>query len=94
VIDAVGLRPASPADRAALNRLAELDCATRVPPGRVLVAESGGTLRAALSIDTGEAIADPFVPTTHLVAALRAHAASSPEGRRWWTRPSQPMPAT
>ncbi len=93
MIDAIGLRPACPADRAALTRLAELDSA-RVPPGRVLVAESGGTLRAALSIDTGEAIADPFVPTAHLVAALRAHAASSPEGRRWWTRPSEPMPAT
>ena len=93
MIDAVELRPACPADRPAMARLAQLDSA-RVPTGRLLVAESGGALRAALSIDTGGVIADPFVPSAHLVAALRAHADHSSEGRRAWTRPSQPMPAT
>jgi hypothetical protein len=92
VIGTVELRPACRGDGAALERLAQLDSA-RVPVGRLLVAESGGALRAALSIDTGEAIADPFVPSVHLVDALRAHAAHPGRGRRQWTRSSQPQPA-
>ena len=92
-MSAVELRPACPDDQRALVRLAELDSA-RVPAGRLLVAESGGTLRAALSLDTGEVIADPFEPTAHLVAMLRAHAAHPSERRGRWTRQRQPQPAT
>jgi hypothetical protein len=91
-MDAIRLRPACPGDAAALARLAELDSA-RVPEGRLVVAESRGRLLAALSIDGGEAIADPFVPSAYLVAALRAHATPRPERRAPWTRPLRPQPA-
>jgi hypothetical protein len=42
--------------------------------GAVLVAESGGVLRAALSLDDDRAVADPFVPTAGHVALLRTRA--------------------
>jgi hypothetical protein len=72
-VGAVTIRPAADADRDALRRLAALDSA-RVPDGRLLVADSGGELRAAVAIDSGAAIADPFHPTAGLVELLRARA--------------------
>jgi len=91
----VELRPANGRDARALERLAQLDSAT-VPPGPLLVAESGGRLVAAVAIHTGEAIAGPFAPTSHLVAALRlALRAENARGREGgaWRRP-RPQPAT
>ena len=52
------IRHAIAADEADLTRLAALD-SSRVPSGELLVAELDGHLVAALSIDTGAAIADP-----------------------------------
>jgi len=75
------IRPAIPADSAGLARLAQRDSSS-VPSGRLLVAETGGTIRAALAPDTGRTIADPFFPTLELVELLRTHAA----------RPSQRRP--
>jgi hypothetical protein len=69
----VTIRQATDADRQVLARLAERDSA-RVPAGRLLLAEVGGEVRAALSISSGEAIADPFHPTAELVSLLRARA--------------------
>ena len=63
------LRFAGPADAAAIDRLAQLD-SRRAPRGAVLLAEVDGTPWAALSIDDGHAIADPFRPTGELVALL------------------------
>jgi hypothetical protein len=91
VTPAIELRPASCADAGALERLAELDSA-RVPDGALLVAESAGALRAAISLETGEAIADPFTPTAHVVDALRAHAAGHSKRPPEW-RPKRPSPA-
>ena len=67
------VRLATDDDAAALDRLAELDSA---PPlaGRVLIGEIAGAPVAALSVDEARTIADPFVPTAHLVATLRARA--------------------
>jgi hypothetical protein len=95
VIDPVELRPAASGDEPALDRLAQLDSA-RVPAGRLLVAWSGGELRAALSVDTGESIADPFVASAHLVHALKAHATARPTMEARWKprQTSQPQPAT
>jgi hypothetical protein len=62
------------ADAAALARLTELDSApvrTAVP---TLVAEVGGELRAALPLDGGRAVADPFQRTAEIVTMLRARA--------------------
>jgi hypothetical protein len=63
------LRLAVPADAADIDRLALLD-SRRAPRGTVLLAEVGGELWAALSVDDGHAVADPFRPTGELVAML------------------------
>jgi hypothetical protein len=64
------IRMAGPADAPALRHLAQLDSAP--PPESVptLVAEVGGEMRAALSLDGGPAIANPFERTADLVAML------------------------
>ena len=67
------IRPADPTDLAGLNRLAALDSASP-PTGEVLVAEVGGELWAAVELDSGTAIADPFRPSGELVELLRVHA--------------------
>ena len=66
---AMTLRYALPGDEGALDRLAQLD-STRAPRGVVLVAEVGGELWAAISLDDHHAVADPFRPTGELVAML------------------------
>lgn len=70
-ISPVTIRPYRPADRRPLARLAALD-EQLVPAQPVVVAEAGSRLVAAVSRATGEAVADPFEPTAHLVAVLRA----------------------
>lgn len=91
-MEPVELRPATGCDHAELERLAQLDSAL-VPDGRLLVAEASGRLVAALSVKSGQAIADPFTPTAHLVAALRVQGARS-EGGKAWTRRPRLHPAT
>ncbi len=63
------LRYADAGDAAALDRLAVLD-SQRAPRGVVLVAEVGGELWAAISLDDHHAVADPFRPTGEHVALL------------------------
>jgi hypothetical protein len=70
------IRRADLADLAALDRLAAVDSAP-APTGDVLVAEVAGELWAALEIDSGAAIADPFRPSGELVELLRVHALGS-----------------
>jgi hypothetical protein len=70
---ALTIRRADLADLAALDRLAVLDSAS-APTGDVLVAEVAGELWAALEIDSGRVIADPFRPSGELVELLRLHA--------------------
>jgi len=65
------LRPATNADTAALERLAALDSA-RPLEGDVLLAYAGGDVRAAVSVQSGRAVADPFYPSLELVHLLRA----------------------
>ena len=62
------------ADRAALARLAELDSGRQLE-GPVLGAEVEGRLLAAISLETGEVIADPFSRTSELRALLKLRAA-------------------
>jgi len=69
----VTLRAAHPDDAPDVARLAALD-SRRLPAGPLLLAEESGVLRAALAVASGEAIADPFAPTEHLLALLRRHA--------------------
>jgi hypothetical protein len=67
------IRLATDDDAAALRRLAALD-SQRPLSGPVLVGEIGGATVAALSLSDGRTIADPFVPTAHLLASLRVRA--------------------
>jgi hypothetical protein len=69
----VTIREADYTDRAALIELAQRDSAG-VPDGRLLLAEQDGGLRAALAVETGTVIADPFHRTIEIVALLRARA--------------------
>ena len=73
-LEGVTIRRSSGADRAALQRLAQLD-SRRLADGELLVAEVDGELRAALPLGGGGAIADPFRPTAALVSLLAMRAA-------------------
>jgi hypothetical protein len=74
VDDAIVIRRLTEADRDAVSRLAQLD--TRpAPSGDLLGAENEGRLVAAISITTGESVADPFQPTAEVVEMLRIHLA-------------------
>jgi hypothetical protein len=68
------LRGATFSDAADLHRLARLDSQPRPPAGRLLVAVDEGVLVAAVGVDSGEAIADPFRFTAPIVALLRLKA--------------------
>lgn len=70
----VVLRQAVAADAVRLRRLAALDSA-RPLRGAALVAEVDGRLRAAVALDGGSAIADPFFRGCELVDLLRLRAA-------------------
>jgi hypothetical protein len=76
------IRDAGPADAAALSRLAEVDSQRRPLAGPILIGEIDGTPAAAVALDDGRVIADPFRSTGHLAAHLRvrAHAASAYRG--------------
>ena len=74
------VRPARDVDAADLAKLAKLDSAAPLT-GHVLLAVSGGEVAAAMSLDTGAVIANPFVPTAHLVELLRTAARPEPARR-------------
>ena len=76
------LREATADDATQLVRLARLDSRGRPPAGRLIVAEDGGELVAALSLDDGDTIADPFRPTAAVVALLRLRANQARRPRR------------
>jgi hypothetical protein len=75
------VRRATAVDDVAVARLAALDSAD-VPSGPLLLAESNGELRAALSLRDGEAIADPFHHTAAIVDLLAALATPALARRR------------
>lgn len=67
--ESVTLRLARIHDGDDLDRLAQLE-GRPTPPGPHVVAEVGGTIVAALSLDPGPPLADPFRPTAHLIPLL------------------------
>lgn len=71
--DVITIRQATDADRSEIRRLAALDDRP-VPRGGALLAFVDGDLRAALAVSGHRAVADPFHPTSELVALLRFHA--------------------
>lgn len=70
----ITVRPADHADSRALLELAALDSA-QVPAGDLLIAESDGEIVAAVPVDGGRPIADPFRGTAALVEMLELRAA-------------------
>jgi len=79
------IRRASAADASAIARLAALDSAS-APTGEMLLAVVGEDLWAAVEIDSGVAIADPFRPSADLVELLRFRTARM---RREVARPAR-----
>jgi hypothetical protein len=76
----VTIRRLGEADADALERVAGRDSASR-PAGEVLGAEVGGRLIAAISITTGEVVADPFSRTDAARSLLELRAAQLSESR-------------
>jgi hypothetical protein len=79
----VVMRAARGSDGDALARLAALD-SKRAPRGEVLLAEVDGAIHAAIGLDDGIVIADPFKSTSGLIALLelRAGRAKRQKARR------------
>jgi hypothetical protein len=69
----ITVREANLNDAPILRDLAALDDAPELD-GRVLMAVVDGTSVAALSLDDGRVVANPFVPTEDTVALLRLRA--------------------
>jgi hypothetical protein len=67
--DSITIRATAPEDEDALRRLAQRDTRA-VPDGELLIALVNGEPRAAVSLASGEAIADPFHHTAELVRML------------------------
>jgi hypothetical protein len=82
-------------DQAALAKLASLDSRTALE-GHVLGAEVEGRLLAAISMETGEVIADPFSRTSEMRAMLKLRRAQLEQrydghsGSRLFGRRSRP----
>jgi hypothetical protein len=90
----VVVRRALGRDGGALRRLADLDSAPH-PTGEMLLAEVDQQVVAAVPLDGGRAIADPFRHTASLVEQLRARAdliegGGPPTGRRQRLHPPLP----
>ena len=88
----VTLRLATADDARRVRTLAQLDSAP-APSGPVLIAEIDGRLLAALPLDGGAPIADPFRRSAGVVQLLRMRAAQldgrsrgsrHPGKARWW----------
>ncbi len=70
---AITIRPATDGDRAELTRLASLDEA-EMPRGEVLLGIVDGEVQAAVPVEGGSPVADPFRYTQDLVGLLRMRA--------------------
>ena len=71
--DCLTVRPAAASDADALRLLAALE-GVNMPTGDVLVAQLGGDVVAALPLDGGRPIADPFRHSAELVEMLKLRA--------------------
>jgi hypothetical protein len=69
----ITLRLATDADAGAVRCLAQLETRA-LPPGPYLVATRDGAIEAAISLSTGDELANPFRRTAELCALLRSHA--------------------
>ena len=81
----IALRAATADDDADLRRLSALDSAPALPHP-ALVALADGRPVAAISLDDGRVVADPFAPTADVVPLLRTRAATRNGAKRRRTR--------
>lgn len=81
----VTIRHARPADADALDVLARLD-SSHPPRGAILIAEAGGELWAAVSLDDDHLIANPFRPSGELAFRLLERARELRRAERRQTR--------
>jgi hypothetical protein len=72
----ITLRLANEDDAVTLRRLAQLE-SRHLSDGPHLVAARNGVVEAALSLRSGELIADPFRRTAELCSLLRCHAGNA-----------------
>jgi hypothetical protein len=87
--DTVVLKMAGAEDGQSVRTLAELDEAA-APTGEVLLAFIDGEAVAALSLDDGQVVSNPFVATSGAIALLRLrarHLAGPARRRGPWLRP-------
>jgi hypothetical protein len=81
------VRAACQRDAEAVRLLAALEGVT-MPSGPMLVAEVGDDVLAALPLDGGRALADPFRPSAHMVELLELRArqvrAEADEAQHSW----------
>jgi hypothetical protein len=73
VSETVSLRLCCVGDDHELDRLSQLE-GRDAPSGRHVVAEVAGVVVAALPLEGGEMLADPFRPTAHLLPLLELRA--------------------
>ena len=71
--ESITIRPMRDEDAAAVELLAELE-ARPVPPGPLLLAEVEGTIEAAVDLEGGETIANPFARSGEAVSLLELRA--------------------
>jgi hypothetical protein len=69
----IAIRRLGPGDTADLDRLAQRDSA-EAPSGSVLGALVDGRLMAAVSLESGDAVSDPFLPSAEARALLAERA--------------------
>ncbi len=72
--ESITIRPLRADDVAAVEQLAELD-QRPVPPGPLLLAEVEGTIEAAIGVEDGRTIANPFSESGGAVSLLHVRAA-------------------
>src|SRR5688572_8947597 len=82
----ITIRAARAEDRAELARVAARDT-HELPQRKLLVANVGSNDRAAISLDDGTIIADPFHRTADLVAMLKIRAGAVGRARRGHVAP-------
>ena len=71
--ETITIRPLREEDVAAVELLAELD-SSPVPPGPLLLAEVEGTIEAAIGLNGGRPIANPFASSAEAVSLLYVRA--------------------
>ncbi len=75
----VTIRLTRPTDTDEIRRVAERD-SRPIPEGELLLAIAGGEIRAAMSLGSGEVVADPFHHTAELVRMLTVRRAQMLRG--------------